>query len=70
MSEKIKIITEMGRADISAIFFLMGEELTDELWKKLSENSISIDWNKFEKDVQKNMKIALISMVAIMLDIK
>ena len=68
MNEKIKISVEMSRADASSIFFLMGEELTDELWEKLSESPISIDWDRFDKDVRRNMKIALISMVSVMLD--
>lgn len=67
MNESIKITAEISKTDVSALFFLLGEELTEQQWKELSESPISVDWNKLDKDGRRNLKMVLISMAALSL---
>lgn len=60
MDGNIKITAEISKEEASALFFLVGEELTDELWEKLSERPISLDWDKMTKNDRMNLKIILV----------
>lgn len=62
MEEKIIITAELSKNDVSAIFFLTGRELTDEVWKKLSESPIQVDFSQLERTEQQQMKLLLASM--------
>nr|DAR04582.1 MAG TPA: hypothetical protein [Caudoviricetes sp.] len=60
MDDNIKITAEISKTEASALFFLVGEELTEEQWKKLSERPISLDWDKLDKNEGRNLKMILI----------
>lgn len=60
MNDSIKITAEISKKEVSALFFLVGEELTDELWEKLSERPISLDWDKMAKNDRRNLKMILV----------
>ena len=60
MDDSIKITAEISKKEVSALFFLVGEELTEEQWEKLSEHPISLDWDKIDKDDRRNLKMILI----------
>lgn len=60
MDDSIKITAEISKKEASALFFLMGEELTEEQWEKLSERPISLNWDKIDKSDRRNLKMILI----------
>ena len=60
MDDSIKITAEISKKEASALFFLVGEELTDEQWEMLSERPISLDWDKIDKGDRRNLKMILI----------
>lgn len=49
MKEKMIITTELSKNDVSGVFFLMGMELTDDMWEKLSERPILTDLSQFDQ---------------------
>lgn len=60
MDDSIKITAEISKKEASELFFLVGEELTEEQWEKLSEHPISLDWDKIDKGDRRNLKMILI----------
>lgn len=59
MKEKMIITAELSKNDVSALFFLMGEELTDDMWEKLSERPISADLGQFDQTERQQVKFML-----------
>lgn len=62
MDEKIKITAELGKEKVSALFYLIDEELTPERWKVLSEAPISLDLETLDKEDRRNAELMLISL--------
>lgn len=59
MNDNIKITAEISKSDVLAVFYLAGEELTDEEWKRLSESPITLDWSLLSKSDRRDLKMAL-----------
>ena len=59
MKEKMIITAELSKNDVSAVFFLMGVELTDDMWEKLSERPISADLDQFDQTERQQVKFML-----------
>lgn len=68
MGENIKITAELSRTDVSALFFLIGEELTEERWQKLAERPISLSFDSLSKEDAIGIKLALIGLAAVSVD--
>jgi hypothetical protein len=62
MDEKIKITAELGKEKISALFYLLGEELTPERWKVLSEAPILLNLETLDKEDRRNTELLLVSL--------
>jgi len=62
MDEKITITAEISKNDVFGLFFLMGIELTSEIWEKLSKAPISINFDDIDKQERNTVKAALISL--------
>lgn len=61
MDEKITITAELGKNEVSALFFLIGEELTDERWERLSRSPIALNFDVWGKEERTQFKALLIS---------
>lgn len=61
MDEKITITAELGKNEVSALFFLIGEELTDERWESLSRSPIALNFDVWGKEERTQLKALLIS---------
>lgn len=59
MKEKMTITLELSKNDIAGLFFMLGEELTDEQWKRLSERPVMADLGGFDKSERQQIKLAL-----------
>lgn len=59
MKEKMTITLELSKNDIAGLFFMLGEELTDEQWKMLSERPVMADLGGFDKSERQQIKLAL-----------
>lgn len=59
MKEKMTITLELSKNDIEGLFFMLGEELTDEQWKRLSERPVMADLGGFDKSERQQIKLAL-----------
>ena len=59
MKEKMTITLELSKNDIAGLFFMLGEELTDEQWKRLSERPVMADLGGFDKSERQEIKLAL-----------
>lgn len=59
MKEKMIITTELSKNDVSGVFFLMGMELTDDMWEKLSERPILTDLSQFDQTERQQVKFML-----------
>lgn len=70
MEEKIKITAEIGKNEVAAFCFLAGVELTDERWEQLSQSPVSLNFNLWDKDEQKQLKLLLVSAAMISANIK
>lgn len=62
MDEKIKITAELGKEKVSALFYLLGEELTPERWKVLSEAPILLNLETLDKEDRRNTELLLVSL--------
>ena len=58
MKEKMTITLELSKNDIAGLFFMLGEELTDEQWKRLSERPVMADLGGFDKSERQQIKLA------------
>ena len=71
MEEKITITAEVGKNEVAGMCYLLGVELTDKIWKQLSDEPIKVDFNKMGgKDEQKLVKSMLISAAIISSDVQ
>ena len=61
MDEKITITAELGKNEVSSLCFLIGEELTDERWEKLSKSPIALNFDVWGKEERTQLKALLIS---------
>ena len=61
MNEKITITAEIGKNEVSALFFLVGHELTDERWDKLSKSPVALNFDAWSKEERTQLKLLLIS---------
>lgn len=61
MKEKLIITAEISKSAISTLFFLSGEELTQERWEKLSESPISLDLGVLGKSERMQLEMLLAS---------
>lgn len=59
MKEKMTITLELSKNDIAGLFFMLGEELTDKQWKRLSERPVMADLGGFDKSERQQIKLAL-----------
>lgn len=59
MKEKMTITLELSKNDIAGLFFMLGEELTDEQWEMLSERPVLADLGGFDKSERQQIKLAL-----------
>ena len=59
MKEKMTIALELSKNDIAGLFCMLGEELTDEQWKRLSERPVMADLGGFDKSERQQIKLAL-----------
>lgn len=62
MDEKIKITAELGKEKVSALFYLLGEELTPERWEVLSKAPILLNFETLDKKDRRNAELLLASL--------
>ena len=70
MNEKLTLTAEFNKNDIAGICYVLGEELTDELWEKLSKEPIKVDFNKIDKEERKLVKSRFMSAAIISANIQ
>lgn len=70
MNEKLTLTAEFSKNDIAGICYVLGEELTDELWEKLSKEPIKVDFNKIDKEERKLVKSMFMSAAIISANIQ
>lgn len=56
--EKVKVVLELDKDDIQGTAYLLGVKLTDEMYQKLTVESIPIPTEKMKEGDLKQMKIA------------
>ena len=62
MDEKIKITAELGKEKVSALFYLLGEELTPERSEVLSKAPILLNFETLDKEDRRNAELLLASL--------
>lgn len=62
MNEKLTITVELDREKVSALFYLLGEELTPERWKVLSENSIPLNLETLDNGDKRATELLFVSL--------
>lgn len=62
MNEKLTITVELEKEKVSALFYLLGAELTPERWKVLSENAIPLNLETLDNGEKRAAELLFISL--------
>ena len=62
--KKMRLVVEFDRDEVAAIMMLLGEKLTDESWRTVTEAPISMDFDKFGSEGMQ-LKMALVAIAII-----
>lgn len=58
--KKMRLVVEFDRDEVAATMMLLGEKLTDERWRTVTEAPISMDFEKFGPEGMQ-LKMALVA---------
>lgn len=65
MNEKLKVTYELSKEAVSGLFYLLGNELSEEMWQTLTKAPVSLNADSLDKKEKFGFELMLLSLAVL-----